>query len=80
MVTDWPRVAHHRGDFLEGLIACWCYLQEEELLSADLKELSNSVQKTMRLLTTISKKSVDVVVEYQVLIDSDSRLRDLLVT
>ena len=33
----------------------------------------------MRLLTNVLKRDVDVLEEYQVLIESDARLRDLLV-
>ena len=78
IVNDWPRITHHRGDILEGLIVCWCNLQEEESMSADLKNALDSVECTLRLLTAVSKNDVDVEKEYRVLIDGDGRLRDLL--
>ena len=78
-ITDWPRIAHHRGDILKGLTICWCRIQDEEVQSQELNTVREKIEQAVQLLTyavTLDAKLVD---EYQVLIDSDSRLRDLLV-
>ena len=39
----------------------------------------DSLQHTVKILTAILQESINVEEEYRVLIDSDSRLRDLLI-
>ncbi len=79
VVASWPRVAHHRGEILKGLTICWCRLRDEEAQSQELKEVRESIEQAVQLLTCVLTERVQVVEEYQILIDSDSRLRDLLV-
>ena len=78
--NDWPRVAHHRGEILEGLITCWCRIQEEESLSPELKAVNESCERTVKKLTAVLKEGVDVEGEYKVLVDNDSRLQRILST
>ena len=77
--TGWPRIAFHRGEVLEGLIICWCNIQEAEILPKDLELVKDRIKSTVKIVTAILKKCVDVEEEYRVLIDSESRLRDLLI-
>jgi len=76
--NGWPRVAFHRGEILEGLIVCWCSIQGESL-SSDLEPVMDSLQHTVKILTATLQETINVEEEYRVLIDSDSRLRDLLI-
>ena len=79
IVIDWPRIAHHRGEILKGLAMCWCRIGNEETQSQELNAVRENVEEAVQLLkyaVTLDSKLVD---EYQTLIDSDSRLRDLLV-
>ena len=79
IVNDWPRVTYHRSEILEGLIICWCSMQDEESVSTDLKTVHESIAQTVNILTDVLKDSVDVREEYRLLVDSDSRLQKLLV-
>lgn len=65
---------------MRGLTICWCRIKEQEQRPKDLARVQESIVGTVRLLTNVLKRDVDVLEEYQVLIDSDARLRDLLVT
>lgn len=79
MVNVWPRVAYHRGGILRGLTVCWCRIKDEEVISMELKKVQESVRRAVRILTAVLERDVDVKEEYQVLIDSDERLRELLI-
>lgn len=79
IVADWPRIAHHRGEILKGVTVCWCRIGDEDAQSRELREVRESIEQAVQLLTCVVKGNVKVVEEYQTLIDSDSRLRDLLV-
>lgn len=47
--------------------------------SQELKEVRKGIEKAVQLLTCVVTGSVEVVGEYRSLVDSDNRLRDLLV-
>lgn len=79
MVNDWPRITNHRGEVLRGLTICWCRIKDEETKSKGLRKVQESIERSVRLLTLLAKKDVDVAAEYQMLIDCDYRLRDLLI-
>lgn len=78
ILNAWPRIAHHRGEILKGLTLCWCRLRVEETKSKELKDIQRDIERTTKLLTSVVRRIVDVVEEYQVLINSDSRLWELL--
>ena len=79
IINAWPRIAYHRGEVLRGLTICWCRIQEEDSLSEELREVEESVRRTLRLLTNVLRRDVDVEEEYRILIDGNDRLADLLV-
>ena len=79
IVTDWPRIAHHRGEILKGLAMCWCRIGDEETQSQELVAVRENVEQAVQLLTYAVTPDYKLVDEYQILIDSDSRLGDLLV-
>ena len=58
---------------------CWCRIGDEEAQSQEFKEVRESIEKAVQLLTCVVAGNDKVVEEYQTLIDSDNRLRDLLV-
>lgn len=80
VVNTWPRVAYHRGEILEGLVVCWCRIQEEETKSKELQRIQADIRRTMKLVTAILKANINVTEEYQTLIDSDRRLQNLLIS
>lgn len=47
--------------------------------SPELKKVRKGIEKAVQLLTCVMTGSVEVVEEYKNLVDSDSRLRNLLV-
>lgn len=79
MVNDWPRITNHRGEILRGLTVCWCRIKDEETRSRGLRKVQESIERSVRLLTLLIKKDVDAAPEYQMLIDCNDRLRDLLI-
>lgn len=78
IVADWPRIAHHRGEILKGVTICWCRIGDEEAQSQELKEVRESIKQAVQLLTCVVTGVNKVEEEYQNLIDSDSRIQDLL--
>lgn len=78
IVADWPRIARYRGEILKGVTICWCRIVDEKAQSQELKAVQESIEQTVQLLTCATRWDVQMVEEYQILIDSDSRLRDLL--
>ncbi len=79
MVNDWPRITNHRGEILRGLTICWCKIKDEETRSKGLTKVQESIERSVRLLTLLTKKNVDIAADYQMLIDSNHHLRDLLI-
>ncbi len=79
VVIIWPRVACHRAEILEGVVICWCRIQEEETQSKDLQMIQDKIQQIVKLVTSILKGTINVAEEYQILIDADSKLQNLLV-
>lgn len=80
ILNDWPRLPFHRGVILEGLITCWCRIKNEDTPSNELLSLRESIEHTVKVLASVLKGTVNVVEEYQSLVDSDGRLQRLLVT
>ena len=79
IVNNWPRISYHRGEILKGLTICWCRIKDQGEVSREVEKVQESIEKVVRLLTSVLKADVDVVEEYRILVDSDARLRDLLV-
>lgn len=79
LVNVWPRVAYHRGEILQGLVICWCRIEAEGMNSKDLQRIQTNIQRIVNLITEILKKDLEVADEYQILINSDGRLRDLFI-
>ena len=79
IVAAWPRIAHHWGEILKGVTICWCRVGDGEVQPQELKKVQDSIEQAVQLLTCLVTGNVKVVEGYRTLIDSDSRLRDLLV-
>ena len=74
----WPRILYYRGEVLRALTMSWLSIQEDGRDSSELKEIRNTIEASLKMLSAILGKGVDVSAEYQMLIDSDSRLQKLL--
>ena len=77
---DWPRVAHHRSEILEGLTLCWCRIEQEQQRSEQLDAILTMIIQTTCLLNSTLAVGLDedVAGEYGCLVDSEPRLQDLL--
>ena len=79
IVTDWPRMAYHRGEVLKGLVLCWCRIEDEKDCPAELKIVQRQIKHSVKLLTAVLKRELDTEPEYKLLVESDDRLEQLLV-
>ena len=79
IVIHWPRMSYHRGEIMRGLSTCWLRIKDCEIESKELLQIQQGIENAMRLLQAVLQSDVDVAKDYQILVDSDSRLRDLLV-
>lgn len=64
---------------MRGLTTCWCRIKDDEVESRELLQIQQGIENAMRLLKAVLQRDVDVAEDYRILIDSDTRLRDLLV-
>ena len=71
-------MTYYRGDLLKALTLSWLRIQEDGITSVELESLRLEIEISLSVLTVILSRDVNVRHEYQVLIDSSSRLRKLL--
>ena len=64
---------------MRGLSTCWCRIKDCEVESKEHLQIQQGIEHAMRLLQAVLQSDVDVAEDYPILIDSDPRLRDLLV-
>ena len=64
---------------MRGLSTCWSRIKDCEIESKELLQIQQGIENAIRLLQAVLQSDVDVAKDYQILVDSDSRLRDLLV-
>lgn len=72
-------MSYHKGEIMRGLLICWCRIKDCEVESRELLQIQQAIEIAMRLLKVALKNDVDVGEDYRILVDSDPRLRDLLV-
>ena len=72
-------MAYHKGEIMRGLLICWCRIKDSEVESRELLQIQQGIENAMRLLKAALQSDVDVGEDYRILVDSDPRLRDLLV-
>ncbi len=64
---------------MRGLSTCWCRIKDCEMESRECLQIQQGIENAMRLLKAVLQSDVDVAEGYRILVDSDPRLRDLLV-
>ena len=64
---------------MRGLLTCWCRIKDCEVESRERLQIQQGIENAMRLLKAVLHSDVDVAEDYRILIDSDTRLRGLLV-
>ncbi|KAL8719308.1 MAG: hypothetical protein Q9225_003672 [Loekoesia sp. 1 TL-2023] len=78
IVNGWPRVGFHRGEVLEGLIICWCRIQDEEKPISELMAIKDEIEDMSHAVMQLLKDDEDAKIEIQMLRDSDPGLETLL--
>ena len=79
VVNLWPRLSYYKGEIMRGLLNSWCRFKDCEVESRELLQIQQDIENAMRLLKAALQSNVDVGEDYQILVDSNPRLRDLLV-
>lgn len=64
---------------MKGLTICWCRIEESENVSEELQAVKDGIAVATRLLTRVLERECDVSGEYGLLIESEGRLKNLLV-
>ena len=78
-IIDWSRMEYHGSEILRSLIVCWCRaVQDDTARPSSLGHVKAEIKYSVRLLTAVLKRDIDVAAEYRLLIASDDRLQELL--
>lgn len=81
VLNAWPRIDYYKGDILDGLLSCWCKIIDEGAdPSHALARVRFNIEKVVRLMTAYLKTQRNIADDYRVLIASDARLKELLLT
>lgn len=63
---------------MQGLVICWCRIQEDGAGSEDLKAIQDVIKATVGLLTVAMGDDKTITQDFGTLIASDARLQELL--
>ncbi|KAI4123291.1 MAG: hypothetical protein LQ338_005340 [Usnochroma carphineum] len=79
VVNGWPRVGYHRGEILEGLVVCWCRIdEEEEERRGELTGVKSGIEEVVRAVVQILRDDEVARAEIQMLRRFDPRFEALL--
>ncbi|KAL8856733.1 MAG: hypothetical protein Q9178_006690 [Gyalolechia marmorata] len=78
IVNGWPRLAFHRAEVLEGLIICWCRIEEEDKPTTALLAVREHIEDVLRAVVQLLRGDDQIKRELQMLRDCDSRLERIL--
>ncbi|KAL8691503.1 MAG: hypothetical protein Q9218_003289 [Villophora microphyllina] len=74
----WPRAGCHRGDVLEGLVVCWCRIEDEERLSEEVSKVKEGIEVIVQAVVKMLGEDGDARRDLKILRDHDPRLGVLL--
>ena len=79
-IINWSRMEYHGSEILRSLIVCWCRaIQDDDTARpSSLGHVKAEIKYSVRLLTAVLKRNIDVAAEYRLLMASDDRLQELL--
>lgn len=81
ILNVWPRIDYYRGDIIEGLSNCWREIIYESISpSHALARVRFNIERVVRLMTAYLKTQRNITDDYVMLIASDNRLKDLLIS
>lgn len=79
LIHGWPRMVYHRGEILEGLVICWCRIQDQGGEPTNtLVSTKKNLKEVSRAVVQILKKDMAAREELQMLQNSDVRFETLL--
>ncbi|KAL8833788.1 MAG: hypothetical protein Q9170_004081 [Blastenia crenularia] len=78
VLNGWPRISFHRGEILEGLLICWCRIDDEEEPSPELRTIKERIEGLARAAVLISKDDEKAKQEIEELCNNDPRFQALL--
>ena len=78
MFAAWPRLVYHRFELLRTITTCWLRIEECETKAEGLDEIQRTIEKTAQILTIALEGEVEIITEYQNLVNADPRLERLL--
>ncbi|KAL9030954.1 MAG: hypothetical protein Q9196_000975 [Gyalolechia fulgens] len=78
VVNGWPRVAFHRGEILEGLVMCWCRIEDEEEPTSELVGIKERIEDVLRAVVQLLRYDEHATEELQAISHYDARLETLL--
>merc|ERR1711939_19137 len=75
IVNGWPRMSEHRGEVVKGITMCW--INVEGMSDEATRELKRELKTAIQLLRAALKDHADFGEETKVLMDADTRLKEL---
>ncbi|KAL8789288.1 MAG: hypothetical protein Q9213_001211 [Squamulea squamosa] len=78
IVNGWPRLAFHRVDILEGLVICWCRVQDEDKPTAALLMVRENMEDVLRAVVQLLGSDKEMQQDLQMLRECDPRLEAIL--
>ncbi|KAL8938083.1 MAG: hypothetical protein Q9216_004081 [Gyalolechia sp. 2 TL-2023] len=78
IINGWPRVAFHKGEILEGLLICWCRIENEEEPISELISTRKAIRDKSRAVVRLLRDDDHAMEEIQMIRDHDSRFKTLL--
>ncbi|KAL8764706.1 MAG: hypothetical protein Q9209_007917 [Squamulea sp. 1 TL-2023] len=78
IVNGWPRLAFHRVEILEGLVICWCRIQDEDKPTTALLAVKRNIEDVLRVVVQLLSSDEEMQKDLQMLRETDSRLETIL--
>ncbi|KAL8657980.1 MAG: hypothetical protein Q9226_001390 [Calogaya cf. arnoldii] len=78
IVNGWPRLAFHRAEILEGLIVCWCKIQEEDKPTTALLTVRKDIEEVLRPVVQLLSGDQEMREDLKIIQDCDPRLQTIL--
>ncbi|KAL8726394.1 MAG: hypothetical protein Q9166_006745 [cf. Caloplaca sp. 2 TL-2023] len=78
IMNGWPRVRFHRGEILEGLVVCWCRIEDEEEPSGGILTVQGGIEEVLKAVVQLFRGDEELEKEFERLKGCDSRLQAVL--
>ncbi|KAL8850638.1 MAG: hypothetical protein Q9221_004424 [Calogaya cf. arnoldii] len=78
VLNGWPRLAFHRAEILEGLIICWCKIQEDNKPTTALLMVRKDIEEILRAVVHLWSGDQEMREDLKMIQDCDPRLQTIL--